>query len=164
MKLTHWLKSLLLSKVSKQSVTALAYPDKNVVITFDYTYAGFSLASKNVTILTSDLGLVELGLTVRHHLNLTKHGVEIPKDYSESYKEYLKSMGFKTRKQEYEGAKCVMIYQEGGLITLKSTKNGGVSGKTKGFQVNDSEGIVITSNSSPEALGKALLDAWHGCD
>lgn len=164
MKLFTWLKSFTGQKVTKLSTNAMLYPDKIIIITFDYTTAGFGLASENVTALPPDVDSVQLSTTIRHHLNLTKHNVKIPKDDLKSYKGYLKSLGFTTRKEEYKNAKCVMIIQVGETTTLFSTKNGGVSGTARGFQGNPQENIVISSDLPHEDFGLAVKEAWNKCN
>jgi hypothetical protein len=163
MKLRSWLKSLTIHKVTKLSTNAMLYPDKIIIITFDYTTAGFGLASENVTTLLPNIDSVQLSTIIRYHLNLTKHNVKIPKDDSKSYKGYLKSLGFTTRREEYKDAKCVMIRQIGETTILFSTKNGGVSGAARGFQENQKENVVIGSDLSHEDFGLAVKQAWNKC-
>ena len=144
--------------------SATLYPDKIVIETIDRVKEGFGISSMNISSLPVDTDINTLGSTIRLHLNLTKTGLPIPKDYKQHYKDFLDKAGFKNGKEHHENALLLNISQRRNKIFISPTKNGGYSGKHRGFLgIKDSD-IVIDSNVDNSTLADKIKYGWTKCE
>lgn len=144
--------------------SATLYPDKILIETIDRVKEGFGISSTNISTLPIDVDNNTLGSTIRHHLNLTRTGLTIPKDYKKYYQNFLDKAGFKNGKEHHKNALHLTISQRQDKITLSPTKNGGYTGKDRGFLgIKDSD-IIITADIDNSALADKIKEGWSKCE
>jgi hypothetical protein len=112
----------------------------------------------------TDSGLELLGKTLRYHLSLTQANLSIPSDYKKHYVEFLNAAGFKNAKEHHKGALLLMIDQRDNMITISPTKNGGATGKDRGFLGIKDASIVVNANVNDKELGDKMKLAWSKCE
>ena len=143
---------------------ATLYPDKILIYTIDSVKEGFGISSLNISILPVDIDHGILGQKIRHHLSLTRTGRRIPKDYNQAKNEFLNRAGFKNGKEYHKDALHLMISQQENEITISPTKNGGYTGKDRGFLVmKDVESTKLSDNVDDLTLGTNIRDCWSKC-
>ena len=140
------------------------YPDKIIIETIDRVKEDFGISSLNISILPVNTDNETLGSSIRYHLSLTRTGISIPKDYKQSYKEFLKKLGFKNGKEHHKDALKVMISQHQNQITISPTKNGGFTGKDRGFlSMKDVADIFVNENTDNFTLGDKIREGYSQC-
>lgn len=143
---------------------ATLYPDKILIATTDRVKEGFGISSTNISTLPIDTDSDTLGSTLRHHLNLTRTGLTIPKDYKKHYQDFLDKAGFKNGKEHHKNALQLTISQRQDKIILSPTKNGGYTGKDRGFLgIKDSD-IIVTADIDNSMLADKLKEGWSKCE
>ena len=144
--------------------SATLYPDKIIIETIDRLKSGAGISSTKITILPIDTDLSLLGTTVRQHLSLTKENLPTPNDWKQHYADFLKKVGFKNGKEHHKNALLLNLHQKGDTITISPTKNGGYTGKDRGFLgIKDSD-IVISSDIEDKTLGDKIKYSWTKCE
>ncbi|RZK34284.1 MAG: hypothetical protein EOO61_13860 [Hymenobacter sp.] len=143
---------------------ATLYPDKIIIETLDRVMEGFAISSAKVTVLPigADVGL--LGMTVREHMALTTADLHLPRNHKQHYAEFLKQAGFVSGKEHHKNALRLELYQSGKTITLSPTRNGGYTGKGKGFLEIEGSKITITAEAGHAELGERLRSGWAKCE
>ena len=144
--------------------SATLYPDKILIDTTDRVKEGFGISSTNITALPIDIDLETLGSTVRHHLELTKRGLTIPKDYKQHYKQYSDKAGFNNGKEHHKNALYLTISQQQHQITIRPTKNGGYTGKDSGFLGIKNTEIVVNADVDNTTLANKIMEGWTMCE
>jgi hypothetical protein len=140
------------------------YPDKILIVTIDRVIAGFGILSTNLSILPIDVDLATLGSTIQQHLHLTKGDLSIPDDYKKHYKDFLAKAGFKNGKEHHANALQLGIFQRHNQITINPTKNGGYTGKDRGFvDLKDSD-IIVNADIVNSVLGEKIKEGWTKCE
>lgn len=143
--------------------SATLYPDKILVATIDSVKEGFGISSMNISILTVDTDNETLGSAIRQHLNATRIGLAIPKDYKKHYQDFLHKAGFRTGKEHHRNALHLTISQRQNQIIISPTKNGGYTGKDRGFLgIKESE-IIMPADIDNPALAKKIKEGWSKC-
>ena len=152
-------------KITKKYALAILYPNKIVIDTLDKVKAGFNTVSANPTILNTDSENQLLGRTVREHLELTKHNLNNPSqaELKVEQENFLKAYGFKTLKSYHANAKYLSITEQDQEIIIEPTKNGGSTGKERGFSYGLGKSISIEKNIKDEELGKLIKETWQKC-
>lgn len=144
--------------------SATLYPDKILIETVDRVKEGFGISSTNISTLPVNIDNNTLGLTLRHHLSLTRTGLTRPKDYKKHYQNFLDKAGFKNGKEHHKEALHLTIIKRQGKITLSPTKNGGYAGKDRGFLgIKDSD-IIITTDVDNSTLAHSIKEGWSKCE
>ncbi|HKB43526.1 MAG TPA: hypothetical protein VKC90_04025 [Chitinophagaceae bacterium] len=144
--------------------SATLYPDKILIETIDRVKDGFGISSANMTILPVDTDIEILGSTVRRHLGLTKTGLPIPKDYKQHYSDFLRKAGFKNGKDHHRNALLLHISQKDNEIKIGPTRNGGYTGKERGFLGIKDADIIVNSNIDNTTLGDKIKYGWSKCE
>jgi CDI immunity protein len=147
-----------------QQANAILYPDKILIYTTDRVKEGFGIDSTKNTTLTIDSESQLIGATLRHHLGLTQINLLIPEDYKKHYAEFLKAAGFKNAKEHHKDALLLMIDQRNNIITISPTKNGGATGKDRGFLGIKDASIVVNADVDNKVLGEKVKFAWTLCE
>ena len=143
---------------------ATLYPDKILLCTTDRVKDGFGISSLNISLLPVDIDNETLGQKLRYHLSLTRTDLPIPQDYKKAYNEFLTKAGFKNGKEHHKDALFLMVSQQEKEILISPTKNGGFTGKERGFLVmNDVESIKLPVNIDDLSLGNNIRDGWSKC-
>ena len=144
--------------------SATLYPDKILIETIDRVKEGFGISSTNISIIPVDTDNETLGSTIRHHLNSTKTGLSIPKDYKKHYQDFLEKAGFKNGKEHHKNALHLTIYQRQNQVTITPTKNGGYTGKDRGFLgIKDSD-IIVTVEIDNSTFADKIRKGWSKCE
>lgn len=144
--------------------SATLYPDKIVIATTDRVKEGLGISFTNVSLLPVDTDNETLGLKIRHHLSLTRSGLPIPKDYKKAYNEFLTQAGFKNGKDHHKDALHLIISQVDNQIRINPTKNGGYTGKERGFlEMKDVDPIILNDRVDNLILGNSIRDSWSKC-
>jgi len=144
--------------------SATLYPDKIIIETIDRLKEGGSISSTKIAILSLDTELSLLGSTIRYHLSLTETNLPTPKDWKQHYTGYLMQMGFKNGKEHHKNALLLNLHQKDDTITISPTKNGGFTGKDRGFLgIKDSDIIFITDIDN-STLGDKIKFGWTKCE
>ena len=146
-----------------KSAGATFYPDKIVLETVDRIKDLYGVTSVNVTVLHSNADSALLGITLRHHLEQSRDNIKKPKDIDDGYKQYLEAAGLRNIKEHYWNALHLIISQEDNVITLTPTRNGGPTGKTRGFANSKEEPLILDATVSDQDLGDAVLQGWAKC-
>jgi hypothetical protein len=144
--------------------SATLYPDKILVETINRVKDAFGISSTNITILPVDVDLETLGSTIRHHLSLTKNDVSMPKDFKKHYKDFLHRAGFKNGNEHHRNALQLSISQSQNQIRIIPTKNGGYTGKDRGFIGIKEADISIDANSDYLKLAHKIKEGWAMCE
>ncbi|MFY7732409.1 MAG: contact-dependent growth inhibition system immunity protein [Bacteroidia bacterium] len=144
--------------------SATLYPNKILIKTVDRVKEGFGISSTNVSTLPVEIDNNTLGLTIRHHLNLTRTGLTMPKDYKKHYQDFLDKAGFKNGKEHHKNALHLTISQRQDKITLSPTNNGGYTGKDRGFVSIKDSNIVLTADIDNVTLGDKIKEGWSKCE
>lgn len=144
--------------------SATLYPDKILIETVDRVKEGFGISSTNITTLPVDTDNNTLGSTLRHHLNSTRTGLTIPKDYKKHYQDFLNKAGFKNGKDHHKNALHLTISQRKDKIILSPTKNGGYTGKDRGFLGIKNSDIIVTANIDNSTLADKIKEGWSKCE
>lgn len=143
---------------------AILYPNKILIATLDRAKEGFGISSANITTLPIDTDLEVLGSIIRHYMGLTKTGLPIPKDYKQHYHDFLKRAGFKNGKEHHRNALLLNILQKGNQIIIGPTRNGGYTGKDRGFLgIKDSD-IILNADIDNTMLGDKIKFGWTKCE
>lgn len=142
---------------------ATLYPDKILIETVDRVKEGFGISSTNISILPVNADNDTLASVLRHHLSLTKMGLTKPKDYEKCYQDYLDKAGFKNGKEHHLNALLLSIYQRDDKIAISPTKNGGHSGKERGFLAIKNADIIVQSSISNADLSDKIKEGWSKC-
>lgn len=152
-------------QIAKKYALVILYPDKIIIDTLDMVKAGFTIMAANPTILATDVTNQTLGKTVRIHLNSTKYGLKNPSqtEFKTLQQSFLKSYGFTTLKKFHENAKYLSITEQEAEITLEPTKNGGPTGKGKGFSEIPEKSITIAKSMNDAYLGELIKTELHEC-
>ncbi len=143
---------------------ATLYPDKILIETVDRVKEGFGISSTKITTLPVDADLETLGAIIRQHLNLSQTGLSIPKDYKQHYKEFLTKAGFKNGKEHHESALYLSILFRQDQIIIGPTKNGGYTGKDRGFSGIKGSDIIIDANVDNSTLAGKIRYGWVRCE
>jgi hypothetical protein len=143
---------------------ATLYPDRILIETIDRVKEGFGISSTNIATLPIDTDLATLGSTIRRHLTLTKTGLTIPKDYKKHYKDFLDKAGFKNGKEHHKNALHLTISQRQNQITISPTKNGGYTGKDRGFLGIKDVDIMVHAEIDNIELGDKIKYGWSRCE
>jgi hypothetical protein len=143
----------LKNKMEFLEANATLYPDKILIETTDRVKEGFGISSMKLTILPVNTDNQNLGSTLRYHLNLSRSDLKIPKDYKEHYKNFLVRAGFKNGKEHHRNALNLAISQKQNLITISPSKNGGYTGKERGFHGIKDTDIIVGSDIDNFTLG-----------
>ena len=145
-------------------VGATLYPDKIIIETTDRVKEGFGISSTSISILAVGTDAGTLGQKIRHHLGLTRIGLPISKDYKQAYNEFLNKAGFKNGKEHHKDALHLLIHQKENQITITSTRNGGYTGKSRGFLgMRDVDPIKLTDDVDNFTLGINIKKGWSNC-
>lgn len=143
---------------------ATLYPNKILIATIDRVKEGFGISSTNISILSVDIDNLTLGSTIRQHLNSTRNSLTIPKDYKKHYQDFLDKVGFKNGKEHHKNAFHLIISQRQNKITISPTKNGGFTGKDRGFiGIKDSD-IIVTTDIDNSLLAGKIKEGWSKCE
>src|SRR5690606_15689599 len=143
---------------------ATLYPDKILIETIDRVKEGFGISSTNISTLPVDIDNNTLSSTLRHHLNATKTGLTIPRDFKKHYQDFLNKAGFIYGKEHHKNALHLTISQRQNKITLSPTKNGGYTGKERGFiEIKDSD-IIVTADIDNSTLADKIREGWNKCE
>jgi hypothetical protein len=140
------------------------YPDKILIETTDRVKEGFGISSSNITILPLNTDTEVLGSVVRHHLSLTKAGLPIPEDYKQHYNDFLKKAGFKNGKAHHRNALLLNIDQQENEIKITPTRNGGYTGKNRGFLEIKDICITVKADTDNAVLGDKIKHGWTMCE
>lgn len=151
------------TKDTTLQASATLYPDKILIETIDRVKEGFGISSENISLLPIDIAAETLGSKVKHHLRLTQTGLSIPADYRQHYSNFLKKAGFKNGKEHHRNALRVEISQHDGLIKISPTKNGGYTGKDRGFVGVKDADIILNMAIDDAALGDKIKFGWTKC-
>jgi len=143
---------------------ATSYPDKILIETTDRVRDGFGISSVKITILAADPDSELLGSTVRHHLKLSEDNLRTPKDLNKNYNEFLSVAGFRNGKEHHKDALQLLIDQVDNVITLYPNRNGGWTGKNRGFTPVENAEIKVDANSSNSDLGESIKLGWTKCE
>ncbi len=144
--------------------SATLYPEKILIETIDSVKEGSGICSTNISTLFVDIDGETLGSTIRQHLNSTKTALIIPKDYKKHYQDFLNKAGFKNGKEHHKNALRLTISQRQNQITISPTKNGGYSGKERGFSgIKDSD-IITTTDIDNSTLARKIKEGWSKCE
>ncbi|PZR09694.1 MAG: hypothetical protein DI539_21810 [Flavobacterium psychrophilum] len=143
---------------------ATLYPDKILIETIDRVKEGFGISSTNISILPLDTDKNVLGSTIRHHLNLTRFGLAIPKEYKKHYQDFLDKAGFKNGKEHHKNALYLTIVLKQNQIIIGPTKNGGHTGKDRGFLGVKGADIVVNADIDNSVLGDKIKEGWSKCE
>ena len=143
--------------------SATLYPGKILIETIDRAEAGFGISSTNISILSVDTDNNSLGSAIRQHLNSTRTGLKTPADYKKHYQDFLDKAGFKNGKEHHKNALHVTIQQQLDKITLNRTKNGGYTGKDRGFLGIKDSGIIVPADTDNSTLADKIKEAWTKC-
>ena len=144
--------------------SATLYPDKILIETVDRVKEGFGISSTNISTLPVDVDNDTLGSTLRHHLNSTQAGLSIPKDYKKHYQDFLDKAGFKNGKEHHKNALHLTVTQRQDKITISPTKNGGYTGKDRGFLGIKDSNIVLTADIDNVTLADKIKEGWSKCE
>jgi hypothetical protein len=142
---------------------ATLYPDKIVIETVDRIKDLYGVISTNVTLLDPNVGSDVLARTLRHHLEQSRDDLKQTIDTEGRYKDYLKAVGFKNRKEHHKNALHLIIHQEGDRISLEPTINGGPTGKNRGFVNTKDEPITVDISIPDDELGNTIRLGWSKC-
>lgn len=144
--------------------SATLYPNKIIIETIDRVKEGFGISSTNISTLPVDTDNDTLGSTIRHHLNSTRTGLTIPKDYKKHYQDFLDKAGFKNGKEHHKNALYLTISQRQNQIIINPTKNGGYTGKDRGFLgIKDSD-INVAVDIDNSTLADKIKEGWSKCE
>jgi hypothetical protein len=154
--------SIFKTRQKRKGAGATLYPDKIVLETIDRIKDSYEVITANVTVLNANVDNEILGKTLRHHLDQSRDNLGM-NDTTESYKDYLKAAGFKTRKDHYKNALHLMIGQKDGKIILEPTINGGPTGKDRGFANTTDKPIAVDENATNKELGDMIRLSWIKC-
>ena len=144
--------------------SATLYPDKILIETIDRVKEGFGISSTNIATLPIDTDNNTLGSTLRHHLKSTRTGLTRPKDYKKHYQDFLSKAGFKNSKEHHRNALHLTISQRQDKIIITPTKNGGYTGKDRGFSgIKDSD-IIVTVDIDNSILADKIKEGWSKCE
>ncbi len=152
------------SASSVQDANAILYPNKILIATIDKVKEGFGISSSKITFLPIDSELELLGKTLRHHLSLTEIDLPIPDDYKKHYADFLKAAGFKNAKEHHKDALLLMVGQKDNIITIQPTKNGGATGRNRGFLGFKCPNIILDAIINDSELGEKIRFAWTKCE
>ena len=144
--------------------SATLYPDKILIETIDRVKEGFGISSINISRLPVDTDKETLGSIIRHHLNLTRPGLSRPKDYKKHYQDFLDKAGFKNGKEHHKNALHLTISQRQNLITISPTRNGGYTGKDRGFLGIKDAHVIVNADIDNLTLGGKIKEGWTKCE
>jgi len=151
-------------KVDILQASATLYPDKILIETIDRVKDGFGISSANISILPIDTDEEALGSTIRHHLKSTTIGLTIPKDYKKHYQDFLDKAGFENGKEHHKNALHLAISQRQNQIIISPTKNGGYTGRDKGFlDIKDAD-IIVNADIDNLTFGDKIKEGWTKCE
>lgn len=142
---------------------ATLYPDKIVIETIDRIKDLYGIVSPDVTIVAPDTESNTLGRAIRVHLNLSRDNLRRNTDTEKRYKKYLKAAGFNDIKSHYKNALHLTIHQKDGVISIAPTKNGGPTGKNRGFLNTNESPLVVAATISDSELGELVRSGWSKC-
>lgn len=144
--------------------SATLYPDKILIGTIDIVKEGFGISSANISILPIDTDNQTLGSTIRYHLNSTKMGLTLPNDYKKFYQNFLDKAGFKNGKEHHKNALYLTITQKQNQLTISPSRNGGFTGKNRGFLPIKDSTIFATTEMDNSTLASKVIEGWSKCE
>jgi tRNA U38,U39,U40 pseudouridine synthase TruA len=98
---------------------------------------------------------LDIGESVRKCLENSKIGIKHPESFSGAFSPILKLARARSYRDFSSGAKCVEIFEEGGVVNFFSTRNHGVDEGFTQFGV-----ILEVPYAEPDLkFGRALLEA-----
>lgn len=127
------------------------------------TDAGFFVAMEPFIVLQQDPSATELGQALLTALNHSGRTVPTPTDWKTFSQPRLQAAGVKSEAAYQRNSKMVLIEMTGLKVVLKPTKNGGVTGDSKGFSELLGSEVVISSNENPNEIGLAALAVLQVC-
>jgi len=86
--------------------------------------------------------------------------LKIPQDYKQHYKDFLKIAGFKSGRQHHRSALLVNISQRDNQIVISPTKNGGFTGKDRGFLGIKNTDTTVAAEIDNITLGDKIRIGW----
>jgi hypothetical protein len=150
-----------------RSAAAYLWSDRIVVHPQHRTVAGFWISGRPISALGPMDDASSIGLTVLGALRSSSSGVPVPdyrnEDWKALQKETWKAAGRRSLRSFMTEARYVGVRLSGDTLTLEPTRNGGASGKDRGFRPIPDATLRLTDSSAPDVLGKALVEAWERC-
>ena len=138
--------------------TAILYPDKVIIETYNQLKNSYWIRSSYIKLYPVDIAVSELGASILDHLS--KSRVVSRNKSAVTKEEYARITGFKSIKAQMVNSKNVQIGQDDDYISITPTRNGGSSGKNRGY--HELEGKKWF-RPSKEKIGAEIKDAWEAC-
>lgn len=152
-------------KEIRQFVTAVDYPEKLVIVTYCQLKSGVWRMTDLISVILKPFDLKEITELVLKHLDLSKSVKEKDIDFELIEKNYRARTGFTSIKKQMMNSKSVEISRDNDLITFLPTKNGGTSGKNKGYSPIQEKMLVMDFNYFKDTeIGECLEEAFLFCE
>lgn len=147
-----------------RSIEVISYPDRILITTSYRTKAGFEYVTDQISWLPLQATAEELGKAARKHLQMSKADVDTPTDFSPISQAYKKATGLKSIKARMKDARCVIVGEGNGQITIVPTRNGGAAGAWRGYHHLADKEIKIESTITDSQLGELIRNGWNRCE
>jgi len=152
-------------KKIKQLVVAVDYPDKVVFETYFQLESWVWTRTDILTIETKPISVGKISDLVLEHLKLSKSVKEKQIDFTKMQENYKKLTGFSSIKKQMLNSRSVNICRDNDLITFEPTRNGGTSGKDKGYTPILEKKIEVDYHTIKDSeMGRYLVESFLNCE
>lgn len=146
----------------KQSLQAILYPTKIIIVTVYHYDDYMSYSTDNFTILSIDVDDNQLGKTVNKHLEDSKYLQMPTEEKRKMRKNFLHQTGLKTEKAYVEDAKYLDVEKQEICMTIRPHDNR-LSEKYKLFYFIPSSIITCPLPCDNALLGSSIREGWTKC-
>jgi len=156
--------SIFKKKIQNQLIAVIDYTDFFVFETYYQVESGLWKRTDLVTIESKEISSERKTELVLNHLGLSKSVKEKHCDFVKMSENYNRNLGLTSIRKQMSFSKFVEIYRIENNICITPTRNGGTSGKNKGYEPIDEKKIQLDLlDVEAHLLSKYLNEALLNC-
>jgi len=157
--------SIFNKRIQNQLIAVIDYPDFFVFETYYQIESGLWKRTDLITIESKEIGFERKTELVLKHLELSKSVKEKRCDFVKMSENYNRSLGLTSIRKQMSASKLVEIYRDENNISVTPTRNGGTSGKNKGYEpINEKQIQLDLLDIEPHLLSKYLDVSLLNCE
>jgi len=144
--------------IKEHLITVIDYPNQIVFESYYRIESGLWKQTDLLTIESKDISSERKKELILKHLELSKSVREKHYDFVKMSENYKKKTGLSSIRKQMSFSKLVEIYRKENDISITPTRNGGTSGKNKGYEPIDEKKIELKYEEDELVLLGSYLD------
>lgn len=146
-----------------RSAGAYRWPDRILIHSLARTRDGLWIWSEPWFRVPISASAAEIGQAALESLAGSRLGMPHPRDFKPLTAARLEAASVRSERKFMEAAAHVGIWQEGEVVTLSPSENGGARGDGRGFHSLPALETKLSSKVDAGVLGDAIIEAWRRC-